>query len=303
MSAVAAPTRVAVLGLGLIGGSLALALAPRDEGRAGSASPGGAPHLVRGYDRDPEVRAAARRRGVDVAGTLAEAVREAALVVAAVPTDATPDLLREALAANADAVLTDVASLKGPIVAFARELPASARLVGGHPMAGSTAEGIAAADPALFRGRPWLVVPTARSDVASVASVGALARAAGARPLVVSAERHDALMTWVTQLPLLLAGALARAAHRAGGDAVARVAGPGFLDATRLAGTGAPLALELTLADPPALATALERMVAALDELAIMLERGDETALRRLLDEARAARVQLDALMAESSAK
>lgn len=276
-------SRLAVVGLGLIGGSLALALG------------------ARGFGRDPAVRRRARERGIDVAESLEDAVRGADVVVAAVPTDANADVLRGALAAAPRAVLTDVASLKRPLSKLAEELPRSARVVGGHPMAGSTGQGIDAADARLFDGRTWLLVPTARSDAAAMAAVGDIARAAGARPLVVSAEVHDELMTWASHLPLALAAALARTATREAGPGLARVAGPGFLDTTRLAGTPEALAAELLHADPTALAAALERMRSALDELTRAL--GDDAALGALLDEARAARAQLEAASDDSTVK
>ena len=112
-------TRVAVAGLGLIGGSLALALG------------------ARGYDGNPSVRQAARRRGIDVADSLPDAVAGAEVVVAAVPTGATIPLLVEIARRAPAAALTDTASLKRPIVEAAPGLPAGARFVGGHPMAGS----------------------------------------------------------------------------------------------------------------------------------------------------------------------
>lgn len=268
-------SETAVIGLGLIGGSLALAVG------------------ARGFDSDESVRVAARERGIAVADSLAEAVRGARLVVVAVPVAQTPAVLRAA-AGEGDAVLTDVASVKRPLLAALAELPDGTRVVGGHPMAGSTARGIAAADASLFRDRTWLLVPTARSDAAAMALVGDLARAAGARPLVVSAERHDQLMTWVSHLPLAVASALARSARRHGGKGIEEAGGPGFVDTTRLARTPRELALELALADPDALARAIDALRDELGELADVLRSGAREALGAFLDEAAAARAQLD---------
>lgn len=267
---------VAVIGLGLIGGSLALAVG------------------ARGFDSDPAARDGARGRGIAVADSLAAAVRGARLVVAAVPAAEAPAVLRAA-AGRGGAVLTDVASVKGPLLAALGDLPKGTRVVGGHPMAGSTARGIAAADAALFRDRPWLLVPTERSDAAAMALVGELARAAGARPLVLSAQRHDQLMTWVSHLPLAVASALARSARRHAGEGVGEAAGPGFVDTTRLAATPRDLALELALADPAALARALDALRDALGELAEVLRSDAREALGAFLDEAAAARAELEA--------
>ena len=118
--------RVAVVGLGLIGGSAALALG------------------ARGYDRDPGARARARDRGIDAAESLPEAVRRAEVVLIAVSTEETPALLLQAAAAAPDALLTDASSLKRPVAACAAALPAGTRFVAGHPMAGSKTPGLEA---------------------------------------------------------------------------------------------------------------------------------------------------------------
>jgi prephenate dehydrogenase len=265
-------TRVAVVGLGLIGGSLGLAL------------------RARGYDRSPEARAQARARGLDAAESLAEAVSGAEIAVAAVPTSEAPALLAEIAAAAPSAILTDIASLKRPLADSARTLPQGARFVGGHPMAGSEAAGIGAARPDLFQGRLWALVPTARSDETAMAACQSLARAVGARPIVLDADRHDRLMTWVSHLPLSVAAALSRAASLAGGPDLPEFAGPGYLDTTRVAAQPIELALELALADPDALAGAVESVSSELAALCDALRRKDADALRRFFEEASAAR-------------
>ncbi len=261
--------RAAVIGLGLIGGSAALALE------------------ARGYDRDPEARARARQLGIEAAESLPEAVRGAEIVLLAVPTADTPNLLGEVAGAAPNALLTDTASVKRPVVAAAQALPAAARFVGGHPMAGSTRGG-ARAD--LFRNRSWLVVPTQRSDARSIESVQELARRAGARPVLVEADRHDALMTCVSHLPLATASALARAVSSQGGAGLDQFAGPGLLDTTRLAETREDLAMELSLADPEALAEAIEAVRGELEALAGSLRARDQARLAEFFEKASAAR-------------
>jgi len=265
-------TRAAVVGLGLIGGSAALAL------------------QARGYDRDPAVRRRARERGIETAESLAEAVRSADLVLLAVPTEETPVLMRETAAAAPEALVTDAASLKKPIAAAAEDLPAGSRFVGGHPMAGAKAPGLEGARADLFRGRPWLIVPTERSDAHSIAFLRETVRGIGARPVVVDPERHDNLMTWVSHLPHVSATALARAVSAGGAEGVARFAGPGLLDATRIADSPAALLLELALADPEALAAAIENVRAELARVAGSLRRRDAADLRAYFDEAVKAR-------------
>ncbi len=260
--------KVAVLGLGLIGGSAALALE------------------ARGYDRDAAARARARERGIDAVESLAEALKGAEIALLAVPTGETPALLREAMAATPDALFTDAASLKRSIAAAAEALPGKTFFVGGHPMAGSRTAGIAGARADLFQDRPWLVVPTDRSDVHSIAAIQDLVRGIGARPAVIDAERHDALMTWVSHLPHAAAAALAQAVHAGVGTGVERIAGPGLLDATRIADTAPGLALELALAQPEALAAAIDTVRRELDALSGSLRRGDAAKLRDYFESA-----------------
>ena len=268
-------SHTAVVGLGLIGGSAAVA--------AGA----------RGFDRDAGVRERARRRGIAVADSLAEALEGAALVVAAARTAETPALLGEVAALAPGAVLTDCASLKRPIAEAAAALPEGARFVAGHPMAGGRGRGVEAADPAIFRDRPWILVPTARSDAASLAAVEAFVRSLGGRPFVLDAGRHDRAMTWVSHLPLAVSSALARAASSGSGDAAA-LAGPGLRDTTRLASQPEALALELALADPEALAGAIDAVRSALGDLASSLRASDRDAVRRFFADASAARRDLE---------
>lgn len=269
-------TRVAVVGLGLIGGSAALAL------------------RARGYDADPEARARARNRGIEALDTLAEALSGAEIILTAVPTAATPQLLRDVSSQSPAAILTDTASLKVPIVQAASSLPPEARFVAGHPMAGSRRSGVEAATPELFRGRPWILTRTARTDEAAFAAVAGLVRDVGARVVPLDAERHDGLMTWLSHAPLAVAAALARAAEESAGPGLGELAGPGFLGTTRVAAQPHALALELALADPRALADAIDRIQGELGALSAALRRGDAAAVADYLERAGALRRALD---------
>jgi len=211
---------VAVIGLGLVGGSLARALT-----RAG--------HRVIGVDR-----AAVRRRALAsraVAETRADpraAAAVADVAVLAAPPRANRALLRR-LAGFDRLVLTDVGSVKAPIVRDARRL-GLARFVGGHPIAGTTGVGFAASSPDLFRGHAWVLVPG--PDPRAVRTVRGLVRAVGARPVALTAEEHDRVLSFLSHVPQVVAWALMEAAQR--DVATARrlgLAGPGFRDMTRLA--------------------------------------------------------------------
>lgn len=262
--------RVAVVGLGLIGGSIALGL----QGR----------HDVRGHDRDEPTREAARARGLAVAERIEDVFPADAVVVATPLAAVVPTL--GALVPRADgAVLIEVGSLKAAVAAFAERAPAGARVVGLHPMAGSTASGIRSADPEIFRGRPFLVVTTARSDERAMAVAGDIARDLGGTVTVCSPAVHDRAVAAVSALPLATAIALARVAAAAVPMPLDAVAGPGLRDATRLAST--PLDLALPLLAAPGLAEHLASLRSALADIEGAL--GDEQALRALLEGARPA--------------
>ena len=232
--------RVGIAGCGLIGGSLALALR-------------GA-HDVRAFD--PAGTG-------DIAGTARlEDLLAADIVIVATPLPQVVPTLR-ALATHASGVvLMDVGSVKREVAAFADSAPATARIVGGHPMAGTTARGYAAARADLFQGRPFFLVPTARADERAMGLAGDVARAAGAIPTVVSAEEHDRIVATLSGLPL----AVARALARVGAD-VSAFAGPGFQDATRLAQTPPELADALLKGNAVEVRAALAKLRAALDEV------------------------------------
>ena len=209
------------MGLGLVGGSLARALR-----RAG--------HRVVGVDR-PGVRRAARRAGaVSATAATVEAAAGADLVVLAAPPAANRRLLgRLARVAGPDVVVTDVGSVKGPIVGEARRLGLRC-FVGGHPMAGTERQGFGASSADLFQGAAWWIVPAA--DPRATREVRRLVRAVGARPLVLTASAHDRVVAFLSHTPQVASWALLAAAradplvrrHLAG-------AGPGFRDMTRLA--------------------------------------------------------------------
>ncbi len=268
--------RVGIVGLGLIGGSLALALRAR--------------HAVRGYDADRSTREAARAARLDVAERAVELLPADAVVVATPMAAVLPTLAD--LAPRADgAVLLDVASVRAPVDAFARET--GARIVGMHPMAGGSAQGFAAAGAELLRSRPFLVVPTATADAPAMAVAGTLARDAGGVVTVCSGEQHDRIVAAVSAVPLALAAALALAAEEVARGRLADVAGPGLRDATRLALTPEELAVALLSLNAAHVLASLARLRALLDELERAVAEHDDEALRAILRRARETRGRL----------
>ena len=267
--------RIGIAGIGLIGGSLALALRST--------------HDVVVFDTDSEARDLAARAGLRVADRL-EALHPADAVIVATTLDAVVPTMAAIAPMAGGAVLMDTGSLKTPLAAFAHTAPPGVRIVGGHPMAGSTATGFAAADEELFRGRSFLLVPTARSDAFAMERAGEIARAAGAVPTVCSAETHDRVVAATSAGPLAAAIALALLGDESGGDALAPFVGPGFADATRLAATPDTLARALLAGDPHTDA-AIRRLTELLEEVrAAAAGRGQD--LDALLERARDARAR-----------
>jgi prephenate dehydrogenase len=229
--------RIAFLGFGLIGGSIARGL--RERGSDGDGT-----ELVAWSPSGAGPAAAVRDRVIDTAAPTALAALDGTdLVVLAGPAptvleelDALAGPWRSALAPGA--VITDVASTKSAIVARAAGL--GLRFVGGHPMAGRETSGYASAEPGLFVDRPWVVVPGVADDAATD-HVEGLARAVGARPMRMDAADHDAAVAAISHLPLVLAVSLVEAvaggpgSDRAGWPAAAELAATGWRDMTRLA--------------------------------------------------------------------
>jgi prephenate dehydrogenase len=268
---------VAVAGLGLIGGSLALALK--------------AHHRVTGFDVDPKTRDAARAGGIDTVDRLDD-ILPADVAIVATPLASVVTTLAELCEGAGSAVLMEVGSLKAAVAAFAETAPATARIVGAHPMAGATTAGFAAARADLFRDRPFLIVPTARSDAKAMAVAGDIARDAGGVATVCSAVVHDRAMAYLLAAPLAAASALAVAGAEAG--PLLRLAGPGFRDTTRLAGTPLDLAEQLLSANAGNVVAALAALRTVLQEIEGAVADRDRDALRSLLGRAAEARGRLD---------
>jgi prephenate dehydrogenase len=281
----AAPRTVALIGTGLIGGSVGLALR-----RAGTE--------VRAFDRDAERAAAAKELGIadSVAATVAEAVRGADLTVVAVPVGHLAEVVIEALDAGA-VLVTDVGSVKAPVVATVEaERPELApRFVGGHPMAGSEQEGLAGASADLFVGATWVLTPTGRTDPQVFAEVRAWVAAFGAEPIAVTPELHDALVAVVSHVPQLAASTLMNVAS-AGNEEHAvmlRLAAGGFRDMTRIASSHPAIWPDICLANRDAIVGALDQYLDELTRVRAIVAGGEREALLDLLEQARLARRNL----------
>jgi len=280
--------RLVVVGVGLIGGSCALAL-----------KAAGAVHEVVGVGRTRGNLDDARSRGiVDRAYTLDERwtdeLRDADVVLVATPVAQIASALT-AIAAHAGArtVVTDAGSTKEDVVAAAAKAfgGRAGRFVPAHPIAGTEHSGAAAAFPTLFRDRTTILTPGAHTADDAVATVRAMWEACGARVSLLDAAQHDRIFAAVSHLPHVLAFALvAQLAARPDAADLFAHAASGFRDFTRIAGSSPEMWRDIALANRAALADALRDYRAMLDRMANAIERGDGAALERLFAQASDAR-------------
>jgi prephenate dehydrogenase len=268
--------RLAVVGTGLVGTSVALAAA-----RAGT--------RTRGFDSDPDVLERAAARGaLEPAPSLAEAVAEAELVVVAVPVGVAPVVVHEALAAaDRDAVVTDVASTKRPLATLT-----DPRFVPGHPVAGGATGGPARAAADLFDAATWFLAPNEASSTESVALVERFVASLGARAVRTDAESHDRMLALTSHLPHALANLLML--RVAEDEESLAFAGASLREMTRLAGANAAVWSDIFLGNADEIATALARLRASLDELEQALRRGDRASIESSIAAAATARERLE---------
>lgn len=272
--------RAAIAGVGLIGGSLALAA--KQAGLIGEAV---------GVGRGRANLELACQRGILDRFTHdpIEAVRGADLVVLAAPVRALGPLLRACAAGlEPGAVVTDAGSVKQSVVRDVEAvLPSGVSFVGGHPIAGGEQAGAAHADAGLFRGARCVLTPSARSTPAAVAKVRALWEGVGMRVSEMDPARHDALLARVSHVPHVVAFALVNAIAAADADAAA-YAGGSLNDLTRIAASPVDVWRDIFLANRSAVGLALAELRNACDDFAAALAAGDEARLGELIEAARA---------------
>jgi prephenate dehydrogenase len=259
--------RVAIVGVGLMGGSLGLAA----RERAGAAE-------VRGYSQTQATLDLALERGAITAacGSLAEAAQDADLVFVCTPVRRVTEDVRAALAAApAHAVITDVGSTKGPLMRGLNERE-QARCIGGHPLCGSETAGVANARASLYEGATYFLTPGEHVDAAAYHLLYDFLTAVGARPVAVEAEEHDRLMAVVSHLPHVLANVLmTQAGLHAGARDALLSAGPSFRDLTRVAGSNRRVWTDIFLDNRAALLAALATFQQGLQEVLEALASND----------------------------
>ena len=281
-----ASVRVAVLGVGLIGGSIGLAARRRLDAE------------VTGFDPDRANLEQALELGAlsATASSLADAVAGADVVFCAAPVRALPEITAAALDASGDeAVVTDVGSTKRELVAGIAQHPAAERFIGGHPLAGAETSGVANARADLFEGARWYLTPAASASGMHYDRLHRAIADLGARPQAVDAESHDRVMATVSHLPHVIANVLVAQAQAALSEESERLpqVGPSFRDTTRVAGANPAIWSDIFSANANAVAGEIDAVVDRLRHAADLLRAGDAGALANWQREAADARRRL----------
>lgn len=263
-----------VIGLGLVGGSVALALKARGW-------------IVHGDDFLPATVAQALELSViDAAGLHPEAE----ITFVAVPVMAMTDQVKRALA-DTTGVVTDVGSVKSAVcAAFDDE-----RFIGGHPMAGSELDGLHGADGDMFNGAVWVLTPIPNTSDSTMSLVSSVVRELGAEAVALSPERHDQVVAVVSHVPHLTAAMLMQLASDRAEEhaALLRLAAGGFRDMTRIASGHPNIWLDICTENRAAIVIGLDGLIERLSHIRGIVDQGDRSGLERVLTEARDARTNL----------
>jgi prephenate dehydrogenase len=259
--------KIGIVGLGLIGGSVALA--------ARQLWPAA---LVIAVDNKDVLETAMRLHAIDVAADDPVVLAEVDLVILAAPVRQNIELLAELDAhVRQPAVVTDTGSTKRAVVEAARALPPRFTFIGGHPLGGSAKGGLENARPDLFKGRPWLLTPSGEAGDA-LEKLTAFVSALGAQPRIIDAAAHDRVLAFLSHLPQLTASALMRVVGDAVGQDGLALAGRGLADTTRLASSPAAIWRDITATNADEIAPALDELIATLQDLRRDLPVGDRLA-------------------------
>jgi prephenate dehydrogenase len=278
-------TRIAIIGLGLMGGSLALAL----NGRC---------RALVGVDPDDSTRALARAREVTCFPELGAAL-DTDLLILATPVRSILSLLASLSDSHfvirhaKRTFVIDLGSTKGLITSAMQTLPPHFDPLGGHPMCGKEVSGFAHADPELFRDKTFVLTPLPRTSPAALTLALELVAALGAQPLLLAPEQHDQLAATSSHLPYLAATALMQAAQSLNDDLLWAMTASGFRDTSRLAASDLTMMIDILLTNRPAILNSLTRYRTQLDSLFALIESSDPATLRAALAPAQAKRSAL----------
>ena len=256
---------IAIVGLGLIGGSIALGVRERwPQSR------------VFGVDSEAVLAHAVGAGAIERGFESIAALPDASLIILAAPVRQNIELLSQVpVVSGFSRTVTDVGGTKREIVNAARALPSNVTFVGGHPLGGGERGGFAFARPDLFAGRPWIFTPAGHASTAAVDRLSRFVSGLGAKPSILSADDHDHVMAFISHLPQLAASALMETVGTAAKADGLRMAGRGLVDTTRLASSPADVWRDICLTNADAIEDALDCLIQRLTQLRGDLRRGD----------------------------
>src|SRR5256884_6424437 len=262
--------KIAVLGLGLIGGSLGLALHQADVAKQ-----------ISGYDSNSDATNQAWEIGAitKICDTAEKAVQQADMVILATPILAMPELLEHiAPELKRGVLVTDTASTKVQILNWAKTLlPANVMFVGGHPMAGRELSGIKAAEVGLFEGCAYCLIPAAQASSKGVAQLSEIVMRIGAHPLVLDADRHDRLVAGISHLPFVLSSALVQCLSKEEDwRELTTLAAGGFRDTSRLAAGSPTMYRDICVTNKVEILNWLDALALELNNIRSLIARDDE---------------------------
>ena len=272
---------IAIVGLGLIGGSIALAVRERWPASR-----------LAGVDTPSVLAHAMGSAAIDRAFESVGALPAVDLIVLAAPVNQNIELLTQLASRRQEpVVITDVGGTKRAIVEAARGLPRSSTFVGGHPLGGAERGGFGFARPDLFAGRPWIFTPAGTDSSDAVARLSQFVTGLGATPATMDADQHDRLMAFVSHLPQLTASALMDVVGRATPPGGVWMGGRGLADTTRLASSPASVWRDICATNADAIGDALDLLIACLTDMRGNLQRGET--IDAIFDEAGKWRAEL----------
>jgi prephenate dehydrogenase len=278
--------KVGIIGLGLIGGSIALSLKKKNSA------------VVYGLDTDAETAAEALHVGAvdELRDSLKELAASAELLIAAVPLSSIDAVFREiADCLRDDLTVTDVCSLKMPVVRAAENiLPSTENFIGGHPMAGSEKGGFKSASHELFIGRTYILTPTEKTSERAIKDAHWLIKELGARPAVLSPEEHDAAVAYSSHLPHVLSWSFVGLMNRDPMlETAAKFGGPSFRDITRISMAPSDLWSQILIRNREKVAIMIEELMQELENFRKILISSDEKKLRFLIETMREKRMEI----------
>lgn len=291
-------TTVSIIGIGLIGGSLAAAFKQQSDD-----------YYIVGYNHNLESAQIALNMGIidEVAENVEAAVSNADVIFVAVPVMKIPEyVIRAAKAAKSGAIITDVGSTKASIVAEVEpQMPDGVHFIGGHPMAGSERHGISAAKSNLFKNAHYLLTPTERTNVLAYKKLHSMLISIGANVIAIDPGKHDRAVAVISHLPHMVAAVLMNLASSETADTenVLMLAAGGFKDTTRIAAGSPRMWIDICLDNRDALLYSIDKMIAMLEGLSHAIEETDKDRIQDLLEKAQKARLNLPSVLGKEIEK